>query len=121
MVHDAIRCGQHNVAKLTRWQNVTGNLFNATDDNIEAWGDDTTLVDAANQFNHHLACTVIINDFKITNVAVLLHHMQKFDDHFGIWSDHHLALSTLLSIADGIQAITQHTDPHHGLEIGGTT
>jgi hypothetical protein len=37
--------------------------------NIESWGDNTTLVDAASQFNNNLSRAVVIDDFELSDVA----------------------------------------------------
>eukprot|EP00438_Fugacium_kawagutii_P023127 Skav201078 [mRNA] locus=scaffold299:3913:4400:+ [translate_table: standard] len=58
----------------------------------------TALVDAADELHDNLSCSVVVNDLQVTNVAMLLHHLQEFDDDFGIWPDQDLTFSTLLRI-----------------------
>lgn len=45
---------------------------------------------------------------------VRLHHQKEFDNDFGGWPNHDLALSPFLSIVHALQSIVQHTNPHHG-------
>lgn len=80
---------------------------------IKSWGNHTALIDAADELHDNLSCSVVINDLQVTNVAMLLHHLQEFDDDFGIWPDQDLTFSTLLRIHNVVQAIAQHTDSHH--------
>lgn len=65
---------------------------------VEAGGHHTALVDAAVELDHDLAGTVVVDVFKLINVAVFLHHGQETDDHFGAGSDQHLAFSTPFGI-----------------------
>merc|ERR1719401_130690 len=81
VVHDAIWCGEDNMAELTRRQEVACNLFNTTKLNIEPRGDDPAFVDASNQLNDNLARPMVVHDFQITNVTMLLHNLQKLDNH----------------------------------------
>lgn len=113
MIHDAIGGGQHQVAELTRWKEVAGKLLNSRHGDIESGGNHTALVDAADELHDNLSCSVVVNDLQVTNVAVLLHHLQELDDDLGVWPDQDLSLSTLLGIHDVVQAIAQHTDSHH--------
>lgn len=113
MIHDAVGRGQDNMAKLTRWKEVTGKLLDSCHRNIEPGRDHTTLVDAANELHHYFSCSVVINNLQVSNVAVFLHHLQKLDDDLGVGPDQNLALSTLLSIDNVVQAIAQDTDSNH--------
>merc|ERR1719265_1268306 len=114
MRHDAKWCGQHHVPELTRWQQVRHKLLNPINSHVEPWRNHTALVDPANQVNHNLASTVIIHNFQISNVSILLHALQEFDDHFGVGPEHDLAFTALLCVADGVEGISQNADSHHG-------
>merc|ERR1719324_1795163 len=113
MVHDAVWSGEDQVTELTRWQKIVGKLLNASERNVKTWRDDTGLVHSANEIHHNLAGTVVIHDFQVANVSVLLHHLQELDDHLRAWPDKDLTFSSLLSIDNAIQAVTEHTDSHH--------
>ena len=80
---------------------------------IESGGNHAALVDAADELHDNLSCSVVVNDLQVTNVAVLLHHLQELDDDLGVGPDQDLSLSTLLGIHDVVQAIAQHADSHH--------
>ena len=69
MVHDTQRRGHHNVTELTRGQKVGGPLLDLADLQIEAGGNDTTLVDAANKLDDNLSAAVVIDDLELPNVS----------------------------------------------------
>jgi len=48
---------------------------------------------------------------------VLLHHQKKFDNDFGGWPNHDLALPPFLSIVHALESIVQHTNPHHSRSL----
>jgi len=48
---------------------------------------------------------------------VLLHHKKKFDNDFGGWPNHDLALPPFLSIVHALESIIQHTNPHHSRSL----
>jgi hypothetical protein len=69
MIHDTSRGSQDHVTKLTSRQQVSSPLFNFIDTNVETRRNDTTLVKTTIELNYNLTITVIINDFKLTNIA----------------------------------------------------
>lgn len=69
VIHNASRGGQDNEAKLTRGQQVVDPILQLGKLNIEAGRDDTTLVEAAIKMDDDLSSTMVINDFKLVNVA----------------------------------------------------
>jgi len=56
---------------------------------------------------------VIINFFEFANVAMLLHHTEEFDNDFRARSDEDLALSSLLSVVDGLEGIVKDGSLDH--------
>lgn len=66
--------------ELTRWQQVLGPGLNLVQDNVESWGNDTTLVEATVQVDNDFASSVIIDNFELTDVTVLHHDGQEFND-----------------------------------------
>ena len=44
--------------------------------------------------------SVVVDAFKLSDVPVLHHHRQEFDDDFGVGADEDLPLTTLLRIVD---------------------
>jgi hypothetical protein len=69
VVHDAGRGGEHNVAELTRWQQVDNPLLEVAELDVVAWGDDTALVQAAVELDDNLAVAVVIDLLELANVA----------------------------------------------------
>ena len=69
MVHDAIGCGQDDVAELARGQQVDHPLLDGVRRHVEAGRDDAALIDAADQVDDDLAGPVVINDLELANVA----------------------------------------------------
>ena len=69
MIHDTSRGSKNNEAELTRRKQVVDPGFNILLLDVEAGRDDTTLVKTTNQLNDNLAGSVIINDFKFTNIT----------------------------------------------------
>merc|ERR1719491_2739930 len=118
VVHDAIRGRQDQVAELPRWQDVACELHDASQIDIEARRDDTALVDAADQVHDKLASPVVIYDLHVAEVPVLLHHLEKLDDHLRTRADEDLPLAALLRIQDAVEAITEDADAHHGQRGG---
>merc|ERR1719223_2427616 len=80
-----------------------------SDTNVESGRDDTTLVESTNKIDNNLASTVIVNDLKLSNVAVLHHHGQESDHHLGAGSQNNLTFTGLLkmvrmqSLADALK------------------
>ena len=68
VVHDAVRSGQDDVAELASRQQVDYPLLNVMVADVEARGDDATLVDAPDQINNDFAAAVIIHNLKLANV-----------------------------------------------------
>jgi len=87
MRHHPVRRRDHEVPELSRRENVFTQLHDAAHGDVEARGDDPTLVDSADEVHDDLPSSVIIHDFKVTNVPVLLHELEKLDDDLRRWSD----------------------------------
>jgi len=102
VVHDAKRCGEHDVTEATGRQNVLHPLLHVRHSHVETRRDDSALVDAADELDHDLARAVVVDHLKLPNVSILLHHLQKLDDHLGRWPDNHLPLTPLLRVGDGL-------------------
>jgi hypothetical protein len=77
VVHDTESGAEHNVTELTSWKQVIDPFFVLVVLDVETWRDDTTLVDAALQFNDNLTSTVIINNFEFTNVTYAKKNKKK--------------------------------------------
>lgn len=51
--------------------------------------------------------------------TVLLHNLKELDDDLGDRADQDLALATLLSVGDRLEAVSQHTHANHDDCSGG--
>lgn len=69
MVHDTSRGGHDNVAESTRGHEHGDPALNLAEGNVEARRDDTTLVDTAVKLDNDFAVTVVVNLFKLVDVA----------------------------------------------------
>lgn len=81
MVHNTRRGGEDHKAERTSWKHCRHPLLHLAQRNGVTWRDNTTLVETANKLDHDLAGAVVINDFKVTNVAciVLVHLIPIFN------------------------------------------
>lgn len=113
MVHDTERSGQHNVTELTRGQEVADPLFHLGQLDVVARADDATLVDATNELDNNLVASVVINDLKVSNVAVLLHHLEELDNDLRGGSDQNLPLAGGLGVTNRVQGVVQDTCSNH--------
>ena len=69
VVHDTGRGGQHDVAELTRGQQLDDPLLEIGETDVVAGRDDTSLVQAAVQLDDDLAGAVVIDLLELANVA----------------------------------------------------
>lgn len=69
VVHDSVWRSDDQVTELTRGQEVRGPLLHVVQLDVEAWADNTTLVESANQLNNNLAASLVINNLELTNVT----------------------------------------------------
>jgi hypothetical protein len=71
VIHNASARGQNHVTKLSTWQQLHHPLLEVFELDIVSRRDDTGLVKAAVQLNNDLAISVVVNLFKLANVACL--------------------------------------------------
>lgn len=69
VVHDTSRCGQNDVAELTRWQKLDDPLLKITELDIVSWRNDAGLIEPAVELNDNLAIAVVINLLEFTDVT----------------------------------------------------
>lgn len=129
VIHDTSRSSQNKITKLTGRKQVGSPLFKVLELDVEAGRDNTTLVQTAVELDDDLARTMVVNLLKLTNVAyidmsllsscvlflhtVLLHDRKELDNDLGGRANHDLALTTALSVVDGVQAVVQNRDTDH--------
>lgn len=90
VVHDALVGGQDNNTELTGRKDSSAEVLELVEGQIEAGGDNTTLVEAAVQVDDDLARAGIIDDLELIDVAVSLHHTEELDEHLGGGAEDHL-------------------------------
>jgi hypothetical protein len=112
--HDTVRGGHNDFTELTGWKKVHNPLFDVTNTAIKAWGDNTTLVQTADKVDNDFSTTVIIYEFEVSDVSVLLHGLQKFDDNLGGRTDQNLSLASLFCVVDVLKSIVQYGHTNHG-------
>lgn len=113
VIHNTTAGSKDDVAKLTGGQQIVRPPFDIVHLDVEAGRDDTGLVQATGQIDHHLAAAMIVHDLKLADVTVLHHDGQELDHDLRARSDQHLALAALFRIVDALEGIGQHADTDH--------
>jgi len=108
VVHDPVRGGENEFAEGAGGEEVGRALLELAGADVEAGRDDAGLVDATVQLNYDLAGAMVIDEFELINVSMALHQGQKLDDDLGGRADEDLALATLLSVDDGLEAVVEY-------------
>lgn len=70
VVHDSGGGGKDDVTELTGWEEVDDPFLEISNADVEAWGDDTALVETAVELDNNLAGAVVVDFFEFTNVAL---------------------------------------------------
>ncbi len=70
---DALVGREDEVAELSGGEDVVGPFLKIGKQDVVSGGDDSALVDAANELNNDLLASVVVNDLKLSDVVVLLH------------------------------------------------
>ena len=96
----------HNVTETSSRQQQRNPVLNLAVLHVKARADDAALVDAAVELDDKLAGPVVVNLFKLVDVAVLLHDGEEADDDFGRGPDQHLALACSLGVRDVVEALS---------------
>lgn len=69
VVHDTSRGGQDDVAELTRGEKLVDPVLEVVNLDIETGRDNANLVETAVEEDSDLACTVVVNELEVVNVA----------------------------------------------------
>ena len=69
VIHDSSRCGENDVAELTRRKELHDPLLQVSELNVVSGGDDTGLVETSVELDDDLAVAMIIDFLKFANVA----------------------------------------------------
>lgn len=113
MSENALVGGEHEMAELSGWEDVVGPLLEVTDQDIITWGDDSAFVEAAYQLYHNLLWSVVIDDLELSDVVVLLHDFEEFEEHLWAGLQKDLLLSLSLGVDDCLKGICENVDFDH--------
>jgi len=113
MIHDSKGGGENQVSELTGRKDVGGPTLKIIEGDIKTWGDNSTLVDAANQLHNNLSTPLIINNLIFSDVTMFHHDSKESNDDLRGRSDEHLPLANSLCIQYSIQGVVQHTHTNH--------
>lgn len=56
---------------------------------------------------------MVIDDFKLSNVTILLHDSEEFEEDFGGGSDDDLFFSFSLGVNDGLETVSEDVGSGH--------
>ena len=113
MREDSLVGGEDEMTELPGRQNVVGPLLKIRQQDVVPRRDDSALVDAADKLNNDLFASVVINDFELSDVVVLLHDSQEFEQDFRHGLEENLLFTFAFGIHDGLQGVSQDIDLHH--------
>ena len=68
------------MSELSGRQNVVCPLFEVGQQDVVSGRDDSAFVDTADQFDNDLLASVVIDDFKLSDVVVLLHDSEELKE-----------------------------------------
>lgn len=60
---------------------------------------------------------MVVDDCKVTYIAVLLHELEELDDNLRGGADDHLLLPNTLGVANGLECVTENVDANHAYRI----
>lgn len=121
VITDADVGSENDVAELSGRQELRDYFLIVDELQVEAGRDHTALIESSEKLNHNLAGPAIVDDFELSNIAVLLHHLEELHDSLGNRSNKHLSLALLLRIDHSLEAVCQTSHTHHLLSISALT
>ena len=69
------------MTELSGRQDVAGPLLEFGQNDVISRRDDSAFIDTTDQFDHNFFTSVIINNLELSNVVMLLHYSQEFNEH----------------------------------------
>jgi hypothetical protein len=75
---------------LSWWKNLIHELFEILQFNIKSWRNNTTFIQSTIKFNNNFAWSSIINNFKFTDISLLLHLSKELNNDLWNWSQNNL-------------------------------
>ena len=107
MVHDPKGSGQNNEAELAARKDVADPFLKVSGRAIKTWANRSALVKATVEVDDDLSGAVVVDNFKVRNIPVLLHHLQKLHHNFAAGTNEYLAFSAALCACDAAKRIRQ--------------
>jgi hypothetical protein len=117
MGEDSLGGGEDEVAELSGGEDVVGPLLEVGEEDVVPGGDDSALVDTADQLDHDLLAPVVIDDLELTDVVVLLHDAQELDQHLRNRLQNHLLFTLALSVHDCPKGVREDVDLDHWYKL----
>jgi len=118
VVHNTVGGGHNQETELSGGKDIVGELLVVIELDIESGGDNTALVDSAEEIDNDFIGSVVIDNFEFTDISVLLHNSKESKDDSAGGSDEDLLKTFLLSVDQGLQTIGK--DVHLHFCEGGT-
>jgi len=110
---DALVGREDEVAELPGGEDVIGPLFKVRQQDIVPGRDDCALVDAADEFDHDLLASVVVDDLELSDVVVPLHDAQEFEQDFGDWLEEDLLFAFPFGVHNASQCVSEDVYFHH--------
>ncbi len=117
MIQHSISGGQNQISELSGGENVVRPLFQIFQLNIESRRDNPAFIDSSEKLHNDLSGPVVVNYFKFSNVASLLHELQEFYQDFWGRSNQHLSLSFSFSVHYCFQSVSDNINLHRCLYL----
>jgi hypothetical protein len=105
MSEDALSGGENEMSELSGGEDVVGPLFEVGEEDVVPGRDDSALIDSSDELNDDLLASVVIDDLKLTDVVVLLHDAEEFDQNLGDRLEDDLFFSLALGIDDSAKGV----------------
>ena len=113
MGHDPVGGCEDDVSKLSGGQQVNDPLFDFVVGTIESWRDDAAFVESSVEFYDDFVGAVIVDDFEFSNVPVLLHAEEEFDNDLGGGANEDLTATALFRVGNGLETIGENGHANH--------
>ena len=113
MSEDTLGGGKDEMTELSGGEDVVGPLLEVGEKDVVTGWDDSAFVNASDQLDNDLLASVIIDDLELSDVVVLLHDSQEFDENLGGWLQEDLLFALALGVDDCSQGVRKDVDFNH--------
>jgi len=115
MGEDSLVGREYKMSELSGGKDVVGPFFKIRQQDVISGRDDCAFVDAADQLNHNLFASVVIDDLELSDVVVPLHDSQKLEQDLGDGLQEDLLFAFAFSIDDASECVSKDIDLDHWL------